>query len=289
MPTRRFEFQQSQSRKLWTIGRSVATCTIQFALSMLLIVGCSKEPEKEAHMKDEIDTLLVQLQDPNDAVRFAASRRLSKIGEPATARLLDLLGKGESRGRAMAAHALAGMQDNLPGQLRDGTILVALIKASEDPDGEVRDDACRAIGLLGEKSSDRLALVKVLRTRLTDPAAGVSAAFGIARFDPSSRDAARILGDALFRPEPPGSNLFQDTCMILEPMGAAAEPAIPGLRHLLKHPDIDLRLSAIEALEKLAVVSGPARNDLERLSHSKDADEAEAARKAHAAIDANRQ
>lgn len=289
MAKRQFVFKHSKSQKFWTIRQSVATCTIQFVLALLLMVGCNKVPQKGTLVKDEIDTLLVQLQDPDDAVRFAASRRLSKIGEPAVARLLDLLENGTPRGRAIAAHALAGMQDNLPGPLRDGTVLVALIKAINDPEGEVRDNACRAISLLGEKSSDRPALVKVLRTRLTDPAACVSAAFGIARFDPSSRDASRILGEALFRPEPPGSNLYQETCMILEPMGAAAAPAIPGLRHLLKHSDIDLRLSAIEALEKLAVVSAPARNDLEQLSRSVNADEAEAATKALAAIAANRQ
>jgi HEAT repeat protein len=197
------------------------------------------------------DKTIQTLLSDDDGERYAASRTLSKRGANAIPLLIEALAQDAPRLRAMAAHALAGMETKAAGALP--TLIELLTK---DPDATVRASAVRAVSLIA--SGDGLpALTRAMEDADTNVA--ITAAFGVSRLDPTSTRAAERLAEALARPEPKGTNQRQEACFFLEKMGAAAAPAIPALINMLSGAeDEDLTASAIETLGKLGPVARPA-------------------------------
>lgn len=198
------------------------------------------------------------LEDPKPAVRYAASRKLTEQGPSVVPALIKALDSPKPLLREMSAHALAGFgQGEDPSPAFPAIAKLGQLLAS-DSVAPVRKSAARALGLIAreapaaEKKKVATELAKGLKD--PDPDTRSSVAMALAALDPTSADAAAELGAAMQRPEPEGSNLHQEACFRLEVMGKAAARGVPGLVHLMKSSDPDLRASAIDALKKLSPV-----------------------------------
>jgi len=124
--------------------------------------------------------------------------------------------------------------------------LLALSRATEDPNAEVRRKACRAIGAIGPQAAG---VVSVLFDRLIlddVPAVKDAAAEAMSQVGPSAVPLlVRVLegGDA---------NLQWQAAQALGNTGEYADPAIPSLRRALHADDSRVRLQAADALLRVA-------------------------------------
>lgn len=101
-----------------------------------------------------IPALMGALDDDDAYVRSRAALALAAIGEPARAEVIAVLSSGNERVRRGAVIAL--------GKLGEEGSITALIEALRDPDGEVRQQACVALGDIGKPAVSPL--IGVLRT-----------------------------------------------------------------------------------------------------------------------------
>ena len=205
-----------------------------------------------------VPVLAQALEDPDPLVRREAAAALGKMG-PATSAAVPALERvlrgpnpspspqdphvtsapGDVRLRELAAHAL--------GQAGHGTNAdLALIEALQDPDGNVREAAVHALGVMGPAHADHAvpALRKVLQA---DPEASVriSAVFSLRSMRASGVAAlAEALSDGEFR-------VRWWAAVSLRDLGPQASEAVPALTRALQDKDASVRDAAQQALNKI--------------------------------------
>lgn len=90
----------------------------------------------------ELETRLVQLRDPDWHQRYAAARSLVEMGDEAVDSLIVLLDDDDHYIRGQVAKCLAA--------IRSPRAVDPLIERLNDPNGAVRQEAVRALGMMGQ-------------------------------------------------------------------------------------------------------------------------------------------
>ena len=90
----------------------------------------------------ELETRLVQLRDPDWHQRYAAARALIEIGDEAADALVVLLEDDD--------HYIRGQVCKCLGAIKSPRAVDPLIERLNDPNGAVRQEAVRALGMMGQ-------------------------------------------------------------------------------------------------------------------------------------------
>jgi HEAT repeat protein len=184
-------------------------------------------------------SLLTALNDKNPDVHSFAAEMLIHI--PGDARAIPMLNRllrsTEEHLRRDAAYALAAI-----GQEGDQ----ALVAALQDPNPEVRFQACRSL----ERDDADPFVVSALAQAVKDPSVEVrqEAVRVLHNIGPSAKSAVPALTAALSDPE---AAVREGAASALGYFGGVAAESVPALIAAISDPDEDVRRSAIEALASM--------------------------------------
>jgi len=188
----------------------------------------------------------------NESLHLEAFKIIQRIGPPAIALLVDLLGHERASIRRGAVNELI---DLAPDTER---IQPALRRALRDKDSVVAGDAARALGALGDRASPSVgALVKALAPG--DSYVRIYAAEALASIGPKAVQATNALVKALGDPIP---GVRWAACEALGSIGPAAQSAVPKLIEALKDEFLYVRLFAAGALGSIGPKAQSAREAL---------------------------
>jgi HEAT repeat protein/WD40 repeat protein len=260
------EYPQYQMRvvdSLTDIGSDAVPRLIELAGSpetgQQLIVCIAMGKLKDARCLESLSNLL---QSNLTTIRCYAAEALGELGDTKAIKiLLAALKDPESNVRASAISAL--------GKLPDERAVAPLIRCLKDSDRQVRLYAVNSIGLMGDKSA-AIALSPLLDEN--DPELIAAACDALGRLgDPGAID--RLIQFLVIPENNEHTNLVLKVIDTVRRLQATA--AVPALLELLRSPNADLRLKAVEAIGQCKQKS--AAEEIEHVLASDASDEVRAA------------
>ena len=226
------------------------------------------------HDTNSLAALIAALSDPDWMATREASRRLARIGDPATPALLALLKGGPLRVRTLAIDTLAAFE-RLPGEAVAPLVELAwceqpvlsehamlALAMSGTPGASALRALCsaptagrraRAVSLLGTAGpSADIPSSRLLRALCDDaPAVRLAGLGAIARLRRSDRAILRELPRFLRDRQP---DQRAAAVAALEAIGPAARAALPALRQLAQNERVDyIRRAAEQLVQRLAL------------------------------------
>ncbi|ODA28483.1 HEAT repeat domain-containing protein [Planctopirus hydrillae] len=222
----------------------------------------------ESDASASLPTLTRLLADPQDEIRLQAVMAIVSIQKDShsLSKILGTVLSDESpEVRAAAIQAVGALGEagspNIPR-------LIELLDDTDDrshfytPDmtgtRPIRYDAAIALAFMGKKAEVALVQLKEIMNRDPDPIVRVAAAFAIARMSDAPDDAVGALISAIQHDEH-GSDVVSDALIWLGKLGARAKVAIPELEHALEHPDVLVRIHALEAIVAISPETAESR------------------------------
>ncbi|QDV29821.1 putative lyase [Planctopirus ephydatiae] len=234
------KMESDASSSLSTLTRLLADPQVEIRLQAVMAIVSI---HKDSHSLSKL--LGTVLSDVSPDVRAAAIQAIAALGEagsPNVPRLIELLDDKDDRSHFYTPD----MTGTRP----------------------IRYDAAIALAFMGKEAQVALVQLKEVMNRDSDPLVRVAAAFAIAKMSDAPDNAVGTLISAI-QQDKNGSDVVDEAVILLGKLGPRAKAAMPELEDALIHPEVMVRIHAIEAI--VAISPETANSRLLKMFKDKDA------------------